>query len=178
MIAIIHAHPYAQRSIAGRALLDAVRELPGVAVRSLYDCYPDFSIDVRAERELLARARLVVWQHPLSWYSVPALLKLWFEVVLGRGWAFGDGADALAGKDCLWVTTTGADAHSYAPNGLHGYPLAAFAPPIERTARLCGMRWLEPIAVHAAHRLAPAELAEHAAAYRARLQPYLAPARG
>ncbi len=173
MIVIVHAHPHAQRSIAGRALLDAVADLPDLQIRSLYDLYPDFSIDARVERDALARARLIVWQHPLSWYSVPALLKLWFEVVLVRGWAFGEGATALANKDCLWVTTTGADASAYAPGGVHQYPLSTFAPPIERTARMCGMRWLAPIAVHAAHKLSPEALAEQGRAYRARLQAYV-----
>ena len=174
MIVIIHAHPFSQRSVAGRALLDAVRDLPGVQVRSLYDLYPDFSIDVRAEREALAGARLIVWQHPLLWYSVPALLKLWFDVVLVRGWAFGEGAAALANKDCLWVATTGAEAEAYTGTGVHGITLEALGLPIERIARMCGMRWLPPMIVHAAHRAGAEALAAHGRAYRERLQPYLA----
>ena len=107
MILIIYAHPYPQRSRAGRVLLGAVRDLPDIEVHSLYELYPDFDIDVDAEQAALKRADLVVWMHPIYWYSVPAMLKHWFDVVLLRGWAYGEGGDALQGKHCLWVTTTG-----------------------------------------------------------------------
>ena len=56
MILIVRAHPYPQRSRAGRALLEAVHDLPDLEVRSLYDLYPDFDIDVAAEQAALARA--------------------------------------------------------------------------------------------------------------------------
>ena len=54
-IALIYAHPYPNRSRANRSLLSSVRGLDGVRVRSLYERYPDFAIDVDAEQELLAR---------------------------------------------------------------------------------------------------------------------------
>ncbi|WP_294260770.1 NAD(P)H-dependent oxidoreductase [Propionivibrio sp.] len=75
MILIVRAHPYPQRSRAGRALLEAVHDLPDLEVRSLYDLYPDFDIDVAAEQAALARADLVVWLHPIYWYSAPAMLE-------------------------------------------------------------------------------------------------------
>ena len=172
-VLVVYAHPHPGRSVANRALIDAVRDLAGVAVRSLYDDYPDFAIDADAERELLRNAHLVVWQHPLYWYSAPALLKLWFEVVLERGWAYGDGGTALAGKDCLWVTTTGALDEAYTPRGRHAHPFEAFVPQIEQTARFCGMRWLDPIVVHGAHLISPQELQSLGQGYRRRLLEHL-----
>jgi glutathione-regulated potassium-efflux system ancillary protein KefF len=174
VIALIYAHPHPDRSLAGRALVDAVRALPGVTLRSLYDAYPDFSIDVAAERELLQRSRLVIWQHPLYWYGVPSLLKRWMEAVLESGWAYDEGGTALAGKDCLWVTSTGAAPDAYTPQGKHAHPFSAFVPAVEQTARFCGMNWLAPIVVHGAHRITAADLQAHAAAYRVRLDDYLA----
>jgi glutathione-regulated potassium-efflux system ancillary protein KefF len=85
MIVVVYAHPYPDRSRAGRALLEAVQGLPGVEVRSLYELYPDFGIDVEAEQDALTRADTIVWQHPLYWYSVPGLLKHWFDKVLAHG---------------------------------------------------------------------------------------------
>src|SRR5688572_32930914 len=108
MILLVHAHPYPGRSRAGSVLLEAVRDLPGLELHMLYDRYPDFAIDVEAEQEALGRARVVVWQHPLYWYSVPPLLKLWFDKVLTLGWAYGPGGTALHGKTVQWVVTTGA----------------------------------------------------------------------
>ncbi len=172
VILVLYAHPHPQHSVAGKALLDGLADLDAVAVRPLYDLYPDFDIDAGAERAALAAARLVVWQHPLYWYGVPALLKLWWEQVLVRGWAYGDGGTALRGKDCLWVTTTGALAEAYSEQGMHGHPFGAFVPAVRQTARFCGMNWLEPIVVHGAHRSSPETLRAHAARYRARLEPY------
>ena len=173
VILILYAHPHPRRSSAGRALLDGVRGLQGVTVHSLYDAYPDFAIDSAAERERLGAARLVVWQHPLYWYGVPALLKLWWEQVLVHGWAYGDGGNALSGKDCLWVTTTGALPDAYSDNGVHGHPFEVFVPPVRQTARFCGMNWLDPIVVHGAHRLQPEALRAAASQYRSRLAAYV-----
>ena len=150
-IALIHAHPYAEQSLANRELLAAIDDLAFVARRSLYDLYPDFDIDVDAEQRALAAADLIVLQHPVYWYSTPALLKLWIDDVFALGWAYGDGGTALAGKSLQWVVTTGGDFRAYSPVGPHGHPFEAFIAPMRQTARFCGMHWLEPLIVYDAH---------------------------
>ena len=155
MLLLVLAHPYPDRSRANRALLEAVRDLEGLQLRSLYELYPDFDIDVEAEQEALARAQRRVWQHPIYWYACPALLKHWFDKVLARGWAYGEGGDALRGKRCLWVTTTGGEACRLRARRHARLPFAHFVPPIEQTARFCRMSWEDPIVVHGAHRRAP-----------------------
>jgi glutathione-regulated potassium-efflux system ancillary protein KefF len=170
-IDLIYAHPYPNRSRANRALLAAVRDMADVETRVLYDLYPDFGIDVEAEREALLRADIVVWQGPFYWYGLPALLHLWIEKVLAHGWAYGAGGTAVRGKTALWVATTGAPESEYLPGRMHGHPFETFVPAISQTARFCGMRWAgPPIVLHAAHRVSPAELAEAAIRYRARLE--------
>ncbi|MBI2393291.1 MAG: NAD(P)H-dependent oxidoreductase [Deltaproteobacteria bacterium] len=166
---IVFAHPYPDRSRAGRVLLDAVRDVPRASVRSLYGLYPDFAIDVEAERAALLAAQSVVWLCPFYWYGVPALLHLWFEKVLAHGWAYGEGGTAVRGKRALWVTTTGAPETAYAPGQVHGRPFEAYAPAVEQTARFCGMRWEPYVVVHGAHRISDATLAERAAEVRARI---------
>jgi glutathione-regulated potassium-efflux system ancillary protein KefF len=166
MIALIYAHPYPDRSRANRILLEAVRDLPALELRSLYDLYPDFGIDVEAEQALLLEADLIVWQHPLYWYSVPGLMKHWFDKVLARGWAYGEDGDALAGKTCLWVTTTGGDEAAFSPEGMHAFPFGAFVPPIEQTARFCQMHWAPPLVLHGAHRVGIQGLRAAAERYR------------
>lgn len=79
MLVLIFAHPYPDRSRANQALLSAVRDLDGLELRSLYDLYPGFDIDVPSEQAALSRATVVVWQHPIYWYAPPALLKHWFD---------------------------------------------------------------------------------------------------
>lgn len=169
MVLLVYAHPHHGQSIANRALLDAVRDLPGVTLHPLYDRYPDFSIDVAAEQRRLTEARAIVWQHPTYWYSVPALLKLWFDAVLARGFAYGEGGTALKGKPLLWATTTGSEAAQYAAGERHGRPFEDLSRHIEQTARFCGMDWQPPVVVHGAHRLMPEALWAQARAYRDRL---------
>ncbi|MEO8305613.1 MAG: NAD(P)H-dependent oxidoreductase [Betaproteobacteria bacterium] len=164
MIRVIHAHPYPGRSRTNRALAAALSGLPDVDVRSLYDLYPDFDIDVVAEQKALEEARLVVWMHPVYWYSVPALLKHWFDKVLAFGWAYGDGGTALSGKRCLWVPTTGGAESTYQPGGMHAHAFSTYVPVIEQTARFCAMRWEKPYVVYGADDLDGARLAEHSAA--------------
>jgi glutathione-regulated potassium-efflux system ancillary protein KefF len=134
-ILVVLAHPYPRRSRACSALLASLEGLAATDVRSLYDLYPDFDVDAAAEQAALERAGLVVWLHPMHWYGVPSLLKHWLDTVLVKGWAFGEGGRALAGKDCLWAVTTGGDAAAFSPQGRHGHAFGDFVAPIEQTAR-------------------------------------------
>jgi glutathione-regulated potassium-efflux system ancillary protein KefF len=174
MLDLVFAHPYPARSRANRALLDSVRDLEGVELHSLYDEYPDFDIDVQREQAALVSASIIVWQHPVYWYTVPGLLKHWFDKVLLRGFAYGEGGTALRGKRCLWVATAGGDDDAYSAAGMHGHPFETFVPVVEQTALFCGMRWEPPIVLKSSHRVSGAELERASREYRARLSTLLA----
>jgi glutathione-regulated potassium-efflux system ancillary protein KefF len=176
-ILVLVAHPELEQSRANRRLADAALALQQrasgrVAVRDLYALYPDYLIDVDAEQAALAAARLVVWQHPIRWYGMPPLLKLWCDDVLAFGWAYGPGGTMLRGKDVWLVASTGGADDSYRPDGYNRYFFDAFLPPYEQTAALCGMRFLPPLVLHGAHRASDAELAEHAQTYAKKLADY------
>src|SRR5262245_19673988 len=170
MVGLFYGPPYPGRSRANRRLLDAVSNLDELDVRSLYDMYPGFDIDVPAEQAALEGAKAVVWQHPTYWYSVPSLLKHWFDKVLLRGWAYGEGGTALRGKRSLWVATTGGDDAAYTEAGMHRRAFDAYRPVIEQTAVFCGMRWEEPLIVHGVHQLSDRELDEAGQKYRHRVE--------
>lgn len=171
---IIHAHPRPGRSQITRGLLQVLAAAPDTDCRSLYDLYPDFDIDVRAEQQALARASLVIWLAPVYWYGVPALLKHWFEQVLLPGWAYGPGGTALHGRTAWWVCSAGAVQSAYQPGGSHGRPFEDFVPPVEQTARYCGMDWLPPFVVHGGHAIPPSERAAHTRALAEALRRYRA----
>ena len=172
MILVIHAHPYPRHSRAVRALLEAIALLPVVEVRSLYDLYPDFDIDVAAEQDALARCQLVVWLHPLHWYSVPGLLKQWFDKVLERGWAYGGEGRALAGKHCLWAPTVGNDEDTFENEGANLRPFARYVDPIEQTARYCAMEWEAPFVVFGTLTMSDEQLATAGTHLRERLETF------
>jgi len=173
-ILVLVAHPGLERSSINHALLQAARSLGGrqAEVRDLYSLYPDYLIDVEAEQAHLARARLVVWQHPIHWYGMPPLMKLWLDEVLAFGWAYGPGGSALAGKDLWLAVSTGGPQDSYRPDSYNRYFFDAFLPPYEQTAALCGMRFLPPLVLHGAHRASRPMVAAHARLYAERLLDY------
>ena len=171
-ILVIAAHPQMEQSRATRALMQAAARLDPsrVQVRDLYALYPDYWIDVPTEQALLAEARLLVWLHPVHWYSMTPLLKLWLDEVFSFGWAYGPGGHALEGKDLWLAASTGGPDTSYRPDGYNRYFFDAFLHPYEQTAALAHMRWLPPLVLHGAHKAGEAELAAHAALFAERLR--------
>jgi glutathione-regulated potassium-efflux system ancillary protein KefF len=171
-VLVLVAHPQMELSRVNRELMRAAGGVAGVEVRDLYALYPDYLIDVPAERRALQAARLVVWQHPIHWYGMPPLMKLWADDVLGFGWAYGPEGHELRGKDLWLVVTTGGPETSYQRAGYNRYPFDAFLPAYEQTAALCGMRFLTPMVVHGAHRLEAATVTATAQHYAGRLAAY------
>lgn len=167
MILIIYAHPYPQHSHANKRMIELAGTLPDVEIRSLYQLYPDFNIDIAAEQAALSRADVVVWQHPMQWYSVPPLLKLWMDKVLAHGWAYGEGATALHGKSVLWAVTTGGGEHHFDIGDNPGF--AVLGQPLQATALYCGLRWLEPFSMHCTFICDDDTLSAQAQAYQQRL---------
>src|SRR5881394_1971534 len=169
---VLAAHPSWRESRVNHRLLEVAREIGTVQVQDLYGLYPDFDIDVAAEQQLAAQAKLIVLLHPIQWYSMPPLQKLWLDEVLTYGWAYGRGGTALQGKDLWLVATTGGPESSYHPQSYNRYFFDAFLPPYEQTATLCGMRFLPPLVLHGARRAEAPEITAHVEVFRERLASY------
>ncbi len=179
-IVVLAAHPNWRESRVNRRLVECARAMQGpvtqqgagVAVRDLYSLYPDYDIDPAAEQRAVANASLIVLLHPVQWYSMPALLKLWLDDVLSYGWAYGPGGTALQGKDLWLVATTGGPEASYHPQSYNRYFFDAFLPPYEQTATLCGMRFLPPLLLHGARSASEESVKLHVTIFGERLQSY------
>lgn len=175
-ILILLAHPDWPRSRANRKMLQAVqRAQPDstaiVRLRDLCALYPDYDIDVAAEQAACEQADLIIWQHPVHWFAMPALMKLWVDEVLAEGWAYGSGGRALAGKALWAVLTSGGGAATLEPES-HGSGYAAFLPPYRQTAHLIGMRFLPPLLLQGVHEMSDAALDQHARHYAQQLLGY------
>jgi glutathione-regulated potassium-efflux system ancillary protein KefG len=165
-VLVLFAHPVLERSRVNRRLIDAIRDLDGVQLHDLYEEYPTLAIDVRREQALLLEHDVIVFQHPFYWYSAPAILKEWQDLVLEHGWAYGVGGTKLRGKLTLNVITTGGPAHAYQKDGYNRFSVRELLSPWDQTAHLCGMRFLAPFAVHAALKVASdSDVAASRAAY-------------
>ncbi|MEO0733079.1 MAG: NAD(P)H-dependent oxidoreductase [Bacteroidota bacterium] len=169
-ILLLFAHPALEKSRINRELIRGVEDLPGVKVHDLYQRYPDFYLDVQYEQELLLQHDLIIWQHPLYWYSIPPLLKQWIDLTLEHGWAYGSKGVFLRGKQVLSVVTAGGSRESYAPGGFNGHEINDFLLPLRRTAELCGMDYLPPYLINGTHAMQPAEIERHRVGYHAFLR--------
>jgi glutathione-regulated potassium-efflux system ancillary protein KefG len=109
-------------------------------------------IDGEAERELLASHDVIVFQHPVHWYSAPPLMRQWQDTVLTYGWAFTfDGTlSQLAGKKALVSVTTGVPAESHTPEGANRATLETLLSSWQATLRLCQFDSQGMIAIYGA----------------------------
>ena len=171
-ILVLVAHPQLRQSRVNAALMAAAAQIDAarVDVCDLYARYPDYFIDIAAEQARLSAARLIVWQYPVQWYGMPALMKLWLDEVFAFGWAYGPGGTALQGKPLWPVLSTGGTAESYGPAGYNRHPIEHFLLPLQQTAALTGLCLLPPHVIHGAHRLDDRQIAAEAETYRDRLQ--------
>lgn len=118
-ITVILSHPSLDKeSLMNKTIKDAiVKAVPQIEYRYLDDLYPNGMIDVSAEQDALVKSDVVVFQFPVFWYSVPALLKSYMDKVLEDGFAYGEGGDKLKGKKMFVVCTTGSNEISYSDAG-------------------------------------------------------------
>ena len=149
-VLVLYAHPSPSRSAINARLARAAHETEGVTLVDLYAAYPRFKIDIDAEQARLREHDTVVFLCPFYWYSVPALLKEWMDLVLEFGFAYGEGGDALAGKTLLAAVSAGGAEAAYAETGHNRFPIRALLTPLEQTANLCRMRFLPPFVLFAA----------------------------
>ena len=154
MILVIFSHPYPNKSHANKFLINHISKLKNVIVSDLYEKYPDFHINVKNEQQLLLKADLIVFQFPIYWYNVPALLKQWQETVLSRGFAFGknEHENQLSNKPCMAVLTTGHKKSSYKKGSFDNYGIENYLRPLEQMAYHCKMLYKPHLVLHQAHK--------------------------
>ena len=164
-ILILFAHPALEKSRINTQLAAAVKKLSNVTFNNLYDSYPDFYIDVVKEQQMLMMHDIIVWQHPFYWYSSPALLKEWFDLVLQHGFAYGEKGRALEGKKVLSIISTGGRSEVYTREGQKHYSINQFLVPFKQSANLCRMEYLPPYIIHGSHTITEAEIDQHVKQY-------------
>lgn len=128
-----------ERDFPDRAL--AERLVPGIEIRRALT-HGRVPPDIAEELEMLREADLVVFQFPLWWSSVPAILKGWFDRVL----SFAHAADTeglsrpplVRGKKAMLVTTLEAPEEVYAGENQGGVQ-SLLAPITENTLTYAGM---------------------------------------
>lgn len=166
-VLILFAHPAIRKSKINIALRQAVEGLEHVTFHDLYATYPEFLIDVDREQALCEEHDAIIMQHPFYWYSSPAIIKEWQDLVLEYNWAYGSKASALEGKLFFQAITAGGSEDVYQRDGHNMFTVQELTAPFRATANLCRLNWLPPFAVLGVHRGISKELlAQHAKDYR------------
>ena len=130
--------------------------------------------DVRGEQAKVAAADLVIFQCPVWWFSLPAMLKGWIDRVFSRGFAYSAGrkygTGHFLGKRAMLSLTTGTASTLYEPAGIDGDLLHVLWPIHNGILAYTGFTVLPPHVAWAPARATPEQRAAQLAAYRRHLE--------
>ncbi|MBI2589222.1 NAD(P)H-dependent oxidoreductase [Candidatus Saccharibacteria bacterium] len=108
-----------------------------------------FSPDILSEIQKLQTADLVLFVSPIWWFSVPAILKGWFDRVLAMGVAWDGGKiyekGLLRGKQAMLIVAGGGPTEYYQESGRHKATAVQILHPINHgTLAFCGFDVHDP----------------------------------
>jgi NAD(P)H dehydrogenase (quinone) len=133
-----------------------------------------YSAELQAEMDKLAWCEALIFQFPLWWFGVPAILKGWVDRVFAVGRAYGrrrwfDGG-VFAGKRAMCSVTVGGSSAVYSDRGING-PIASVLFPINHgILAFVGFTVIEPFIVFGPSRISHDERVAHLSRYRERVQ--------
>lgn len=126
--------------------------------------------DIRAEIDKVEAADLLILTFPIFWFSVPAILKGWFDRVFVSGRFYGGrriyGRGGMQGKKALVAATLGGREHMFGEQGIHGPFDSILRPVLQGTLGYVGMTVLEPFPAWHVPYIAPEARGELLARWR------------
>lgn len=133
-----------------------------------------YRTDILCQQDKVAWADLVVFQFPLWWYAVPAVLKGWAERVLTKGFAYDDEHmfehGLLKGKRTMLSLTTGATRAELDADSRHTGSVEQFLQPFAGgVLGFCGFALLDPFIAYAVGPMSMSERSQVLDALRARV---------
>ncbi|MDC0744113.1 NAD(P)H-dependent oxidoreductase [Polyangium mundeleinium] len=132
-----------------------------------------FSVEVQAEMDKLFACDALIFQFPMWWFSMPAILKGWVDRVFAFQRVYGGGRwydhGTMRGKRAMASVTTGGPATMYEETGLAGDMNMLLAPVNQGVFRYVGFDVLPSFVAWAPARSTEADRAHMLAAYRERL---------
>ncbi|EOZ97163.1 Glutathione-regulated potassium-efflux system ancillary protein KefG [Indibacter alkaliphilus LW1] len=172
-ILVLMFHPRLESSNVNKFLMTSLLHQPHIVVKDMYELYPDFNINVKAEQQDLLEADLIVIQHPFFWYAAPPLVKQWIDLVLEHGWAYGKKGNKLKDKNIMHIISSGGGFETYCSEGKNSYTYNELLRPFELTYRLCQMEKLPPYIIPKANKLDLLDLEKHCSQIKQILRDYI-----
>lgn len=111
-----------------------------------------FASDIKAEMEKIEWADLIIFQFPIWYETMPALLKAWFERVLAHGFAHNilegkvNDQGFLKGKKAMLSFTAGSEKESFY-NDISSEDKTKLLPPVTKALRFTGLKVIDSFAV-------------------------------
>jgi NAD(P)H dehydrogenase (quinone) len=133
-----------------------------------------FAEDIEHEIQKLEWCELMIWQFPLWWFGLPAILKGWVDRVFAMGRTYGGGKiydnGVFRGKRALLSLTTGGPPTVYVKGAFNG-DIQAILRPVQRgMLQFVGFDVLAPEITYGPVRLDPDARTQLLAAYAERLR--------
>ncbi|XP_036399451.1 NAD(P)H dehydrogenase [quinone] 1 [Megalops cyprinoides] len=106
------------------------------------------SDDITQEHRKVEEAELIIFQFPMYWFSVPAILKGWLDRVLTQGFAFSlekmYNNGIFKHKKAMLSFSTGAPESMFLPDGINGDINVTLWPLQNGVLHFCGFQVLAP----------------------------------
>lgn len=106
------------------------------------------SPDIQAEIEKLKWCDLLIFNFPMYWFSVPAILKGWIDRVFVSGFCYGGkrfyDQGGLKGKKGLLAFTLGGREHMFGQDKIHGEMQTMLRPILRGSMAYVGLSVLPP----------------------------------
>jgi len=133
-----------------------------------------FSAEIESEMQKIEWCDLMIWQFPLWWFGLPAVLKGWVDRVFTKGRVYGGNqvyeTGVFRGKRALLSLTTGGPEKGYRKGAFNG-DIAGVLRPIHRgILQFVGFGVMAPQIVYGADRVTDEQRKQHLATYAMRLQ--------
>lgn len=108
--------------------------------------------DIHEELDKLLKADLVIFNFPIYWFSMPAIMKGWIDRVLISGVCYGGkrfyDRGGLVGKKAMLTFTVGGQRHMLVNGGVHGELDDMLHPILRGTLAYTGMTVLPTFVAH------------------------------
>jgi NAD(P)H dehydrogenase (quinone) len=109
--------------------------------------------DIAAEVDKVKWADLIIFNFPIYWYGMPAIMKGWIDRVFISGLCYGGrriyDRGGLKGKSAMLAISLGGQAHMFGPGAVHGELEVMLQPILRGMLAYVGLRVLPPyVAFH------------------------------
>lgn len=129
--------------------------------------------ELQAEMDKVAWCEVMIFQFPIWWLGLPAILKGWVDRVFAVGRAYGGGrwfdGGVFAGKRAMCSLTVGGPEPIYGGLGVYPSISDVLLPIHHGIFAFCGFTVIEPFVVYGPNRISARDRANYLRRYRERI---------